>query len=175
MTCDCKDNKPYTVESAMDLDIDDLASVPDYFIGIRTITKPDTGAVVASPVRIPGAKVMPTGNLANVVALPTNNEGLNIPEKQVRAGYIDVQPGRNIMRLANSNNPAMFLMIGEYTNGKMLVQSTGFLTIPSGHNYVTGLQYYLGDEGEPVTDSVVTGQKLFMPLDDYTLNINGDF
>lgn len=173
MTCECN-KKPYTIEHILDTDIDDLATIPDYFIGVRTIENPSTGAVVATPVRVPGARVMPTGNLANVTALATNNPDITVPENQVRAGYIDVQPGGNIMRYANDSHNAMFLMIQNYTNGKMLIQSTGFLTIPGGHNYIPAAQYYVGDFGEPVTDST-SGQKLFIPLDDYTLMINGDF
>lgn len=165
-------NKPYTITSVADLDIDDLATIPDYFLGIRTLTDESTGATINTPVRVPGARVMPTGNLANVTALTTNNEALEIPEKQVLAGYYDAQPGGNIMKLADGSHPAEFLMIGNYTNGKMLVQTTGFLTFPQGHSYIPGMQYYLGDDGEPVT----TGeQKLFKPLDEYVLNINGEF
>lgn len=174
MTCECN-KKPYTIEHILDTDIDDLASIPDFFIGVRTVENPSTGATVATPVRVPGARVMPTGNLANVTAIVTNNSEITVPENQVRAGYMDVQPGGNIMRYADSNNPAMFVMIGDYTNGKMLIQTTGFLNIPAGHQYIVGEQYYVGDYGAPTTDSTVTGQKMFMPLDDYTLNINGDF
>lgn len=175
MTCDCKDNKPYTISHVSELDIDDLATTPDYFLGVRTIENPSTGVTLSSLVRVPGAKVMPTGNLANVVALTTNNEALTVPEGQVRAGYIDVQPGGNIMRLADASHPAQFLMLGNYTNGKMLVQTTGFLTIPTGHSYIVSQQYYLGENGEPVTDNTITGQKLFTPLDEHILNVNGDF
>lgn len=171
---DC-DKRPYTITSINDLDIDDLASVPDYFLGVRTLENPETGSVISTPVRVPGARVMPTGNLANVVAMTTNNEALTIPENQVRAGYMDVQPGGNIMKLADTTHPAMFLMVKNYTNGKMLIQSTGFLNIPGGHNYLVGTQYYLGENGEPVTDSSITGEKLFMPLDNYILNVNGEF
>ena len=88
---------------------------------------------------------------------------------------MDVQPGGNIMKLADATHPAMFLMVKNYTNGKMLIQSTGFLNIPGGHNYLVGTQYYLGENGEPVTDSSITGKKLFMPLDNYRLNVNGEF
>lgn len=172
MNCD---KRPYTITSINDLDIDDLASVPDYFLGVRTLENPETGSVISTPVRVPGARVMPTGNLANVVAMTTNNEALTIPENQVRAGYMDVQPGGNIMKLADATHPAMFLMVKNYTNGKMLIQSTGFLNIPGGHNYLVGTQYYLGENGEPVTDSSITGEKLFMPLDNYILNVNGEF
>lgn len=168
-------NKPYTITSVADLDIDDLATIPDYFLGIRTLTDEATGSTISTPVRVPGARVMPTGNLANVTALTTNNPSLEVPENQVLAGYYDTQPGGNIMKLADATHPAMFLMIGNYTNGKMLVQTTGFLTIPAGHQYIVGTQYYLGTDGQPVTDSTITGQKLFRPLDEYTLNINGEF
>lgn len=169
------DNKPYTIQHILDTDIDDLATVPDYFIGVRTVESPADGNVIATPVRIPGARVMPTGNLANVVALTTNNQALEIPEKQVLAGYYDAQPGGNIMRLADSTHQARFLMIKNYTNGKMLVQATGFLTFPQGHEYIPLQQYYLGENGEPVTDETITGQKLFYVMDENILNINGEF
>lgn len=171
---DCN-NKPYTITSINDVDIDDLATAPDYFFGMRAIYNEETGNTILTPVRIPGARVMPTGNLANVIAMDTNNTALTIPENQVRAGYIDTQPGGNIMRLSDANHRAMFLMIGNYTNGKMLIQANGFLRIPAGHSYITGSQYYADENGAPTTDNTVTGQKLFMPLDDYTLNVNGDF
>lgn len=168
-------NKPYSITHISDLDIDDLATIPDYFIGVRAVDDIKTGNTIFSPVRVPGARVMPTGNLANVTALDTNNTALTIPEKQVRAGYMDTQPGGNVMRLADQNHRASFLMIKNWTNGKMLVQATGWLHIPEGHNYITEQQYYLGENGEPVTDASITGQKLFKPVDNYTLNINGDF
>ena len=167
---ECK--KPYTITHIADLDVDDLATTPDYFIGVRAVESPTDGNTIYTPVRIPGARVMPTGNLANVVALAANNPSLEIPENQVLGGYYDAQPGGNIMKLADDTHPAMFLMIGNYTNGKILVQTTGFLTFPQGHQYIPLQQYYLGENGQPVTDSTVTGQKLFFPVDDYTLIVN---
>ena len=118
---------------------------------------------------------MPTGNLANVTALDTNNPDLVVPEKHVRAGYIDGQPGGNIMKLSDISHPPMFLMIGNYTNGKMLVQTTGFLNMPNGHDYIPLTQYYADENGVPTTNGEVTGQKLFLPLDEYTISVNGDF
>ena len=168
-------NKPYTITHVADLDIDDLATIPDYFLGIRAVEDVLTGNTVYTPVRIPGARVMPTGNLANVTALDANNTSLIIPEGQVMGGYMDAQPGGNIMKPSDTGHNAMFLMIGNYTNGKVLIQSTGFLNIPQGHSYIALTQYYAGENGFPTTDSTVTGQKLFIPLDDYTLMINGDF
>lgn len=168
-------NKPYTITHIADLDVDDLATTPDYFLGIRAVESATDGNTIYTPVRVPGARVMPTGNLANVIAMTSNNQALEIPEKQALAGYYDAQPGGNIMKLADSAHHAQFMMIGNYTNGKMLIQATGFLTFPQGHNYIPLQQYYLGNNGQPVTDSTITGQKLFFVLDDYTLNINGSF
>ena len=153
---------------AAEVDIDELATPVDYFFGTRKIGEE------WSPVWVPGTKVMPTGSLQNTVALAKNNAALTVPEGQVRAGYIDAQPGGNIMRYADASHRAMFLMLGDYTSGTMLIQSTGFLTIPNGHQYITSEQYYVGENGEPVTDSA-SGQKLFIPLSDTILMINGDF
>lgn len=178
MSCnkDCNCNKaPYTITPISEVDIDDLATIPDYFMGVRAVKAQSDGSTILTPVRVPGARVMPTGNLANVIALVTNNTALEIPENQVLGGYYDAQPGGNVMKLADDTHAAMFLMIKNYTNGKMLVQTTGFLTIKGGHQYIPLQQYYLGDNGQPVTDSTITGQKLFIPLDEYTLNVNGTF
>lgn len=170
---DCK--KPYSIEHILNTDVDDLATVPDYFVGVRTLEDPSTGVVKATPVRVPGARVMPTGNLSNVAALTTNNTTISVPENQVLAGYYDVQPGGNVMRLANASHRAQFLIVSNYTNGKVLAQVTGFLSVPGGHRYIVGQQYYLGANGQPTTDSSVTGQKLFMPLDENIVNVNGGF
>lgn len=172
--CDCN-RKPYAVMGISEVDIDDLATAPDYFLGVRSLLDESTGRTILSPVRVPGAKVMPTGNMANVIALETNNTALAIPENQVRAGYMDIQPGGNIMKYAGNGHAAEFLMLGDYTNGKMLVQQTGFLRINGGHSYIVGTQYYLGTDGEPTTDNTITGQKLFKPLDDFILSVNGEF
>ena len=94
------DKKPFEVLHISSVDIDDLATTPDYFLGVRSLTNGETGNTVYTPVRIPGARVMPTGNLSNVVAIDANNTAIAVPEKQIRAGYIDVQPGGNIMKYA---------------------------------------------------------------------------
>lgn len=172
MSKDCNCKKPYTITSIHDVDIDDLATIPDYFIGVREVEDSSTGNSIMTPVRIPGARVMPTGNLANVIAMTTNNTALEIPENQVLAGYYDAQPGGNVMKLADATHPAQFIMVENYTNGKMLIQTTGFLTIQAGHQYIPLVDYWLGDNGQPVTDPNITGQHLFMALDDYTLSID---
>lgn len=172
--CNCN-SKNYTITSIHDVDVDDLTTLPDYLIGVREVEDPSTGNSIMTPVRVPTEKIAPNGNLANVIALDANNSALEVPEGQVLAGRYDYQPGGAIMSLADSTHPAQFLMLGKYTDGKMLVQASGFLTFPNGHQYIAGEQYYLSDNGQPVTDSTITGQKLFYALTDKILNVNGEF
>lgn len=164
-------NKKLTITNAGELDIDDLATTVDYFLGVRSITKISDWTTDYALVRIPSSKVMPNGNLDNVIAIETNNPALTVPEGQVRAGYTDTQPGGNVVRYADTAHMAQFIMLGKYVDGKMLIQNAGFVRIPAGHQYKVGLQYYTTENGEPTTDSS-SGQKLFVPLDDYTLGLN---
>jgi hypothetical protein len=53
----------------------------------------------------------------------------------------------------------------------MRVQNTGFVNIPEGHQYIVDATYYLGENGEPTTDSTITGQKLFIPVSNTKLAI----
>lgn len=156
---------------AGDIPVDNLASLPDYIWAERDVEDKESGNTLRTPVRVPAAKLFPTGNMDNVTALATNNTTLNVPEGQVRAGYIANEPGANIMKYADSNHKAMFLMLGSYTEGTMLIQSTGFVNILEGHNYIVGSDYYVGENGEPVT-SPDSGQRLFIPISNTKLLIN---
>ena len=168
MSCN---NKVETVNIG-DVAIDSLASLPDYILGERDITDESTGVIKRTPVRIPSATLFPNVNNDNVIGLAMNNTALVVPENQVRAGYIANEPGANVMRYAESGHPAMFLMLGLHADNIMRVQNTGFVNIPEGHQYIVGSQYYLGSDGEPVTDSSITGQKLFIPLSATVLAVN---
>lgn len=164
-------NKVKTVNIA-DVAIDNLASLPDYILAERDIADESTGNLVRTPVRVPAFKLFPNATQDNVIGLEINNNALVVPENQVRAGYIDNQPGANIMKLAGVGHAAMFLMLGGYIDNVMRVQNTGFVNIPGGHQYIVGVQYYLGENGEPVSDSTVTGQKLFIPVSGTVLAVN---
>lgn len=167
MSCNTKVN---TI-SIKDVPVDSLASLPDYFIAERDIPDQATGDIVATPVRVPSARIFPNANNDNVVGLEVNNSAITVPENQVRAAYIANEPGANIMKYADGNHPAVFLMLGLHTDNIMRVQNTGFVNIPEGHQYIVGATYYVGDNGEPVTDSSITGQKLFIPVSDTKLAI----
>lgn len=166
---DC--NKPVTTLPLRELPIDTLESLPDYILSERDIQDVETGNTLATITRTPAAKLFPNGNYDNVTTLEPNNDSLTIPEKQVRAGYVSNSGNVISVRYAGPSHAAMFLMVGKLAD-LLLVQSTGFVNIIEGHNYIPGVQYYLGDNGEPVTDSTITGQKLFIPLSDTKLMIN---
>lgn len=167
MSCD---NKVETVNIA-DVAIDTLASLPDYILAERDVTDDSTGNIKRTPVRVPSAALFPNANNDNVVGLAINNTAITVPENQVRAGYISNEVGALVMKYADANNPAVFLMLGEHTDGVMRVQNCGFVNIPEGHSYIVGVQYYVGENGEPVTDSA-SGQKLFIPVSGTKLAVN---
>ena len=172
MSCNCdKTNKVKTIKIA-DIAIDSVASLPDYILAERDIQEEETGNVKRAIVRVPSGTLFPNANNDNVIGLAINNPAIEIPERQVRAGYIQNAVGGNIMQYAGNGNAARFLMLGKHTDGVMRVQNTGFIVIPEGHNYIVGAQYYLGNDGEPVTDATITGQKLFVPESSTVLSVN---
>lgn len=168
MSCD---NKVETVNIA-DVAIDTLASLPDYILAERDITDDATGNIKRTPVRVPSAALFPNANNDNVIGLAINNTAITVPEGQVRAGYIANEPGALVMNYADANHEASFLMLGLHVDNVMRVQNTGFIIIPEGHQYIPNAQYYVGENGEPVTDATITGQKLFKPMSSTVLAIN---
>lgn len=170
MSCN---NKVETVNIG-DIAVDSLATLPDYFLAERDVTDDATGVIKRTPVRVPSAKIFPNANNDNVIGLAVNNIAITVPENQVRAGYISNEPGALVMKYADASHHADFLMLGLHTDNIMRVQNTGFVIIPEGHQYIPGAQYYLGDNGEPVTDSTITGQKLFKPQSSTVLAVNMD-
>lgn len=168
MSCD---NKVETVNIA-NVAIDTLASLPDYILAERDITDDSTGNIKRTPVRVPSAKLFPNANNDNVIGLAINNTAITVPENQVRAGYVENAVGANIMKYAGAGHAATFLMLGLHVDNIMRVQNTGFVNIPAGHSYIVGAQYYVGENGEPVTDATITSQKLFIPVSGTVLAIN---
>lgn len=167
MSCN---NKVKTINIA-DVAIDSLASLPDFVLCERDITDDSTGNIVRTPVRVPSAKLFPNANNDNVIGLAINNTAITVPENQVRAGYIQNMPGANVMQYADASHHASFLMLGVHADNIMRIQNTGFVIIPEGHQYIPDADYYLGENGEPVTDSSITGQHLFKPLSNTVLAV----
>lgn len=163
--------KVKTVKLA-DVAIDTLALLPDYILAERDIEDESTGNVKRTIVRVPAGKLFPNASQDNVIGLEINNPAVTVPEGQVRAGYIANEIGSNIMRYSDTTHAPVFLMLGTYTDNIMRVQNTGFVNIPEGHQYIIGVQYYAGSNGEPVTDASVTGKKLFIAVSRTVLAVN---
>lgn len=166
---DC--NRPVKTINIADVAIDTLPTMVDYFLAERDIMDESTGNTVRTPVRVPSGKIFPNVNNDNVIGIEINNSAITVPKNQVRAGYVANEPGANIVRYADANHPAVFLMLGEYMDNVMRIQNTGFVNIPEGHQYLVGGIYYAGTNGEPVTDASITGQKLFIPISNTKLAI----
>lgn len=164
---DC--NKPVKTEYIADVPIDTLASLPDYMLAERDVEDVTTGNIARTLVRVPAQKLFPQGNYANVAVIQANNTAITIPENEVRAGYVR---GDGVTRYADADHKPTFLMLG-FTSDLLLVQSTGFVNILAGHDYIIGAQYYtsVNGDGEPVTDAS-SGQKLFIPISNTQLAIN---
>ena len=173
MSCGCNDNKVKTVKVG-DVAIDNLASLPDYILAVRSVEDEATGEVKNAIVRVPSNTLFPNASQDNVVGEAINNLAITVPENQVRAGYIKNEVGMNTMQYAGTDHPAIFLMLGLHTDNIMRIQNTGFVNIPGGHNYIVDAQYYLGENGEPVTDGTITGQPLFVPISNTKLAVTLD-
>lgn len=150
--------------------IDTLESLPDYFLTERTVVNESTGNTKHAITRTPALKLFPQGNMDNVVALAPNNVALEIPEGQVRAGYIQNTGNTAIMQYSDSDHAPMFLMLGMVSD-LMLVQNTGFVNMPKGHEFILGMQYYDDGNGVPTTDPS-SGRKLFVPVSTTKLAVN---
>lgn len=155
--------KPIQTEYLGDLQIDSLDLLPEFLIAERDVTDPNSGDVVRALVRVPTGRLFPNGNYDNVTTLNPNNEDIVIPENQVRAGTIVNLASVNQVQYADAEKPAHFLMIGTLA-GMVLIQNCGVVNIPAGHQYIVGADYYVGENGEPTTDSSITGQHLFYAL-----------
>lgn len=171
MINDCNKPRVKTINIA-DVAIDNIAELPQFFLAERDVEDIATGNITRTPVRVRSSDIFPNANNDNVIALAINNDGITVPENQVRAGYIKNDIGANTMQYAGTSNAAVFLMLGKHADNLMRVQNTGFVNIPEGHQYVVAADYWLGENGEPVTDSTITGQHLFVPISSTKLAIN---
>lgn len=170
MSCNC--NKKVKTVKIADVAVDTLSSLPDYILAERDVLDESTGETKRTLVREPADKLFPNATNDNVTGEAINNLAIVVPAGQVRAGYVKNEVGMNTMQYAGPSHAAVFLMLGLHTDNIMRIQQSGFVIIPERHSYTVDTQYYLGEDGEPVTDSTITGQKLFIPISDTKLAIN---
>ncbi len=166
---DC--NNPITTAYIGDLPLDTLSNLPDFMLAERDVEDPTTGNIARTLVRVPSQRLFPQGNWADIAAIQPNNSSIEVPEGQVRAGYVTNEGSTVVTRYADGNHQAIFLMIG-FAADMLLVQGSGFVNIPGGHDYVPGVPYYTSTDGsgEPVTDDA-SGQLLFIPISHTQLEV----
>lgn len=153
-----------------DLPIDTLDSIPDYFIVERDIQDPTTGNVKRTLSRVAGTTLFPNANMANITLLPANNTAITVPENQVCGVYIENQGSANVMQYASPTQPATMLAVGTLSD-MIMVQNSGFVVIPNGHQYIVGQDYWVGENGTPVTNQT-TGTHLFTAISSTKLAVN---
>lgn len=162
-------NQPIATEYIANVPIDNLASLPDFFLAERDVEDVTTGNIIRTFTRVPSQKLFPQGNYANAAIIQANNTAIDIPENAVRAGYVGSD---GVTRYADADHEPAFLMLG-FLSDLLVTQCAGTINIPEGHDYVLGAQYYTATDGsgEPVTNSA-SGQKLFKVISKTQLNIN---
>lgn len=157
------------VVDARDMEIDQFESAPDYFFTIR-VKKDKDGHPYYQPMLTPGATVIPYQNMANRRSLPSNNAGLKVEPGQVVPAYMENNGSGFIIRAADANHPAQFIVLSVDEEGAAICQNAGWVDMPVGHQYIVGANYYRSkNEGEVTTDPDETGQYLFTPVGRFTL------
>lgn len=162
---DCK--KPLQTAYIGDVSVDTLDSLPDYILAERDVVDPNTGKTIRSMVRVPGAKLFGGGTTDNQTTIEPNNT-IEVPENQVLAGKIVNNGSYNTVEL--SDGATDFLIIRNLGD-LLVIQNTGFVYFPEGHQYIVGQQYYAGENGIPTTSNA-SGVKLFKPISTTKLAIN---
>lgn len=161
--CNCNHNKRIQTMYLGDIAIDSLDSLPDAFIAERDVTDPVSGDIVRTLTRIPAGRLFPNGNYQFATTLAHNNSELVVPERQVIVGTVKNLGSSYQIQPATPEDNVIFLVTGLLGTDLAVIQNTGFIYIPSGHDYIIGEKYYLGTDGEPVTDPT-SGIELFVPI-----------
>lgn len=163
-------DEPIKAKDIRDVHIDNLANLPDYFLAERETVDETRGITKHEVTRVPAARLFPNANFDNIFPLEANNPAIEVPENQVRACYVFSAVSTVMMQYADVTHPAQFLAVGG-TADFILCQNCGVVNLPKGHDYIIGMQYYTGENGEPVTDAT-SNNKLFIPISNTKLLIN---
>lgn len=161
-------NKPIQTTYIGEIAIDTLDSIPDYMLAERDVVDSNTGKTIRSMVRVPAAKLFGGGTMDNVTTIEPNNT-ITVPEKQVLAGRVVNNGGYNTVELTTATSTPDFLIVGKLGD-LLLIQNTGFVYIPEGHEYIVGQTYYSGANGLPTT-ATTSGHKLFKAISSTKLAI----
>lgn len=153
--------KPLETVYLGDLPVDTLSSLPSYMLAERDVADKNTGKVVRSITRVPAERLFGGGTFDGQTVIEPNNE-IEVQEAQPLGARVVNNGNYNTVELSNIGQPVDFLIIRKM--GTMLViQASGFVYYPEGHQFIVGQDYYLSDSGLPTTDPT-SGVKLFKPI-----------
>lgn len=167
MNCD----KQIGIVDVSMLPIDNLESLPDYMLAIRSIPDEHTGEIINTFTRIPAERLFPSAANANLFTLDTNNPDLAVEEAQPLPAYVSNEGSQLVILPANKNHHAQFLVLS-VQDGMAVCQAAGVLPTLGGNRYNSGSKYYLASDGGVTTDPSQTGQLLFTCLGKTKLLVN---
>lgn len=160
MSCNCE-KKATKTKFIGDIPVDNLDSLPDAILAERDVVDPETGEHTIVMVRVPAQKLFGQGTMDNITTIEPNNT-IEIPEDMVLAGRIVNNGSYNVVELTTATSKPDFIIVGKLAD-QLLIQSTGFIYMPNGHQFVIGADYYSGEDGLPTTNDA-SGHKLFKPI-----------
>ena len=174
--CNHKDIKTQYIG---DVQIDMLSELPEYLLAERDVEDELSGDTVRSLVRIPTNRLLEALGVSNTFEVLAGNDGngdpITIPEGQVRDGvlYVDSEGKLRATYGYSEVLPnAQFIMLG-MDGDKVICQGSGIATVPGGHEYTVGAQYWHQDAG-PSSEGPVGHSpfSLFVPISETQILIN---
>ena len=179
-TKDCDDYPIKSLDTA-DLPVwGDSVLPPNGYLLMSSVQK-DTrcGDEVPYYFHLPIASLTPGSTVqGNTYKANGNGATIVVPEQQVKAGYTYNNAPNDIRYAENHEDEfvkAQYIILAQSDNGSYIIQGSGFYTFAGGHKYIVGYTYYLGENGDPTTDSTFYNgvrQKLFEVIDQRTILIN---
>lgn len=167
MSCGCnrQNEKDLRTVYLEDIAIDTQVALPEFLLAERVTTDPMSGDRLHTITRLPMGRVMPNGTQENIFALSSNNDTLEVPTNQVRAGFVNNLGNGYAVQYDDATNVARFLILRLSDTNLAYCQSTGIVNLPGGHDYIVGADYYATADGtgEPTTASD-SGRHLFYVL-----------
>lgn len=165
-----------------DLPVYSKSTLPDDAFLILLANEPnfDFGGTIQNAYRLDLDRVVPNNTKQGVTYSLLANDGADIaiPDGTVVPAYVETfDPHRTLRAQASSaTTKAQFLIISlnQNVDDSYIIQSSGFYTFPTTHNYDIGKTYYLSDSAAGgVTDVAPPGnvQPLFQVIDERTISI----
>lgn len=180
MSCKCN-NKPYETQYIGDVQIDSLSTLPEYLLAERDVEDELSGDIVRSLVRIPTSRIASDSagccTFEVEAGIDPHGDPVTVPEGQVRSGHLYVDENDHKLKASygylEQRPEAQMIMIG-MDGDKVICQNSGVATVPGGHGYIVGQQYWLTDEGLPDPETPLSSYAyaLFVPISETQILIN---